>query len=805
MLTTKTKIIKKKVTETFEHTFTIEDLLHALTKPMQQTLASWYKLYNEDSASFISSLNDVQEINNYILKQKMMTKKVASSLHDEFLSFFSGFTVTQFLQECNALYKFAPYDVSDGHFRIAANFAHHDKGVVSYTCYKDDTKSLHMSVQSFLLSCLFGAELQHKLSKHVFTQYIDLQYGSLFETHNKTIKHMDVEALFTHYDATTATCLYYMFSHQLLRILHDEFHEHAAFEEIVLFHHAQQAAMIGNFERNIGVTKLQQVQLQLQNVRKALADKDAKLEKQRSETKKQKELLKDARSAQKAMPTIVSNKAEIQKLEEKIKSLQSELKTAEKRFTMELKTAKSDVRKEKSQVEELKTERAALVQQLNDQKKVSTNASIMTIAKWMEVGKPLLEMATAEEEAQLEQFFTMFTQLWTDRRSHERPQVTMNDLFGYCDVRDDAHYIVLANGEAHIIEKIPAPIYLRNHQFVRVTENMEFLHSYYYCYDDAPLTQGAQFSIVEMLHEQPHVYADGKLVPLRLKTDERALDGQIVAYTRTLELARYYMEKKSNLDDLAASIQLKKHELYYVQQIIGDGAVVVQPFTQQVLYKQLPAQHNLNVFDTFTCDGETILHVFRRHAFYESSSYYTKRQLATIEDVTGPCFVRKENRELVILTYDATYYTPIIGEVIYVDEHHRYLYKVDSEGNREETLEQKLSRSNLYEPKKEKVVFSRGEEPTYKPAVTVVTRIDFFDTYKNRLTPYYDVTLVDGFGPLEKITQAARKGEVVVLCTRHMSHTTRDKVYENISRNKVLEDDSIGAQGIELRLRSYFN
>ncbi|MBS7345969.1 MAG: hypothetical protein KIG60_10050 [Caryophanon sp.] len=805
MFATKTKVTKKKVVQAIEHTFTTEDVLNDLPKAMQQTLATWYKLYTENDAKFFNVANDLKEMDQHLRMHKVMTKKPISTLTEQMTNFFAVVPLEQLLHELKVLYTFTPYHMNDGQFHVLGGFEQKDAQTVSFINSEDAKLPLTISIQAFMLSRLFETELRSALSKYVFTQYVDLQYGSLFETHVKTLEHMAVSELLTSSPAPVATCLYYVFSRQLMRLLKEEFHDEPLFEEIMQLHNAQENAVIGNLERNIGAQKVTQLQLQLKHIKAALADKDAKLEKQKLETKKQKELLKEARATQKVVAPVMTNKEEVQQLQTKVKSLQGEIDTQKQQFALELKTEQREVRKQKSQVEELKAERSALIKQLNEQKQVDAEATTVTIAEWMEIGKPLLEQATAEEEVQLEQFFTMFSQLWTDRRAKQRPQATMNDVFGYYEPRDDGHYIVLANGESHIIEKIPSAIYLRNHQFVRVTENFEFLKSYYYCYYDAPLLAGAQFSIVELVNDVPHVYAGGKLVPLRLKADERALDGQIVAYTRTFELARYYMEKPSNLDDIAASIQLKKHELYHVQQLIGNGAVVVQPFTQQVLYKELPTDHELNVYDTFTYDDDAILHVFRRHAFYESSAYYTKRQLATIEDVTGPCFVRKENRELVILTYDTAHYTPTLGEVIYIDEHHRYLYKVDSEGNREETLEQKLSRSNLYEPKKEKVVFASRDEQHDKPVITVVTRVDFFDSYKNRLSPYYDVTLVDGFGPLEKITQAARKAEVVVLCTSHMSHTTRQKVYDTMPRERVIEDDSQGAQGVQIRLFNYFN
>lgn len=806
MFLTKTKqTIKRKVASTVEHTFSIEDVLTTLPKSMQHTLAAWYTRYTDEEASSFALFNNMSDMDQHLLLNNVLSKKSTADNDEELRAFFDKVPLPTLFDELGQIYKHAPYHIEDGQFHALCGYEKKGGDHVALVNSKREQEQIVVSAQAMLLSRLFEAEMRKSFSKHVFPQYMELQYGSLFETHTKTLEHLAVTSLLSSYPAAVATCLYYVFSRQLYRLLHDDFSDNEQFAMAVQLHRAQEAAVVGDLERNFGAEKVKTLHKSLATARAAIKDKDLKLQKQKDETKKQKDLLKEARSSQKQVAPVQTNKEEIQQLQTKLKEAKDSAELQKRQLEFELKAKEREVRNQKKEVEELKVERTALLKQLNDQKQTAEEAKVMTLAQWMELGKPLLHAATADEEQQVEQFFAMFTQLWTDRRANERPQMTMHDMFGYYEPRDDGHYIVLMNGEAHLIEKLPSPIYLRHHQFLRVNASFEFVKSYYSCYYDLPLVAGCQFSVVEFAHDDtPQVFANGKLAPLRLKAGERVENGQIVAYTRTHELARYYVEKPGNLNDFAASIKLKKHELYHVQQLVGNGAVVVKPFTQEVLYKELPAHHELNVYDTFTFHDNDIVHVFRRHAFYEGSDYYTKRQLATIEEIAENCFIKKENREIVILKYNATYYTPTPGEVIYVDEHHRYLYKLNSNNAVEETTEQKLARGSLYQPKKETVVFGTRFAQDDKRDITVVTRVDFFDSYRNRLSQYYNVTLVDGFGPLEKITQAARKGEVVVLCTGHMSHTTRQKVYDTVAREKVIEDDSVGAQGIELRLHAHF-
>lgn len=801
---TNTKTAKRKLTQLNEHTFTIEDAITNLPKSLQQALTAWHHKYAANDIANFALLNNISQMDQELRVYTVMSKKPTAGLDEDVVAFFNHVSLQKVFEELMMLYEHVPYHIEDGQFHTLGGFEKKGNQLVAFISTDDTTSPRMISAQTFLLSRVLEAEMRRNLSKHVFAQYIAASEDQLFTKQMNTLEHMSITEFLLHYETTTSVLFYAIFASQLERLLHDEFSDDASFEEVLALHKAYKESIVSHLERSIGATTMQQLQTQLKSARAANKEKDAKIQKLKDELKKQKDLVKEVRSTQKTVVETASNKQETLELQTKLKDAKDELDKQKRQFDIELNAQEREVRKKKGEIEELKAERSALLKQLNEQKQVNEQASQLTIEQWMELGKPLLEQATLEEELQLEQYFTMLTQLLTDRRAKRRPQTTMNDLFGYYEPRDDGHYIVFANGDAHLIEKIPNPVYLRNQQFVRVNEQFELLENYHYCYYDAPLLVGCQFSIVEMVQDVPHIYSAGKLVPLRLKPTERALHGQIVAYTRTHELARYYMDKTSNLDDLAASIKLKKHELYHVQQLIGNGAVVIKPFTQEVLYKELPSHHNLKVYDTFTFHEGEILHVFGRHAFYESSEYYTKRQLATIHEIAEQCFIKKDNREIVILKYDPAHYTPTEGEVIYVDEHHRYLYRLESEANVEETLEQKMARSTLYEPKKEKVVFETRVAEEDKRAVTVVTKTKHFESYKKRLSPYYNVTLVDGFDPPEKIRQAARKSEVVVLCTSYMSHPTRQIVFDAMPREQVIEDDSVGAQAIELRLMSHF-
>lgn len=723
---------KRKATITVEHLFTLEDVLTSMPKPLQQTLAALYEHYMNDDFTLFNSINDIDQ---QLFVHKLLSKK-AATLDEEMLTFFTKLPLSTLLTELNRIYMYAPYHIEDGHMHMLCGYEKKAAHSVTFVNNENESEELIISAQAMLLSRLFEAEMRKSFSKHVFSQYMELQYGSLFETHVKTLEHMAVMELISTYPPALATCFYYMFSKQLARLLHDEFSDDEHFQMTVQLHRTQESAVFGDLERTIGTLKVSTLQKSLIASRAAVKEKDTKLQKQKEEVKRLKDLLKEARCAQKPALHVQPNNEAIQQLEAKLKEAKEQLHVQKRQFDIEHNMQEREVRKLKGEVEELKAERTALLKQLNDQKQHAEQAKTLTIAEWLELGKTLLDEATAEEQVEVEQFFTMFTQLWTDRRAQERPQMTIHDMFGYYEPRDDGHYIVLISGEAHRIEKLPTAIYLRHHQFIRVNASFEFIKSYYSCYYDLPLAAGCQFSVVELSHDDiPQVFANGKLVPLRLKANERVEDGQIVAYTRAFELARYYVEKPGNLNDFADSIQLKKHELYYVQQLIGSGAVVVKPFTQEVLYKELPPHHELSEYDMFTLHADDIVHIFRRHAFYEGSDYYTKRQIATVVEIAEHCFVKKENRELVILKYDATYYTPTPGEVIYIDEHHRYLYKLNSNNDVEETIEQKLARSSLYQPKKETVVFDTRTAQHDKRDITVVTRTEYFDSLSQSAKP----------------------------------------------------------------------
>lgn len=785
--------------EKISYSLQTEEILRELPQHLLLLLTDWMHK-SQQPEQFIALQMDWQALHSTYLSYKFKsTKKTAATPTPELIQFFETTDFMTIYQEIITYYNTSPYDLIDKQIAFVPALQWRGNQLLI-----EEQQTL--SVQAFLLMRAIEFEMLDTLKSPPFEYYMEThEEFDLFSVQQATLENTFLLSAVQKSSATTGLLLYVIYARQLYRLLTDKYETEDHFTKVAELHMLTEKNMYSRQYQKFMTQKIATLERNVKAIKAKYDSAVTKLDKQKELTQKLRDQLKEQKQ-QPAQPTATQkNNAEVAALEKQLKDMQQELKKAKQHHDLLLKAEQREVRKKDSEITELKAERTKLKEQLNDQKQQLQQAinTELTIEQWLALGKDLLNSTTVEQEHQVKEFLELFLSITEERRANERPQASTHDLFGYYEAREDGHYIGFLNGEVHRIAKLPTNIYLRDSQFVRVNAQYEFIQSYYDCYQPEYTTAIAhQFSTVTLHNDIPHIYAQGQLVPLRLKEGEKALEGQVIAYSRNHELVRYYLSQISHLNHYEKSIRLKGHALYFVQQIVGTGAVVIEPFTQQTTYMELPAHHNLAIYDTFTFADGDIIHTFKHHAFYEQSDYYQQRQSAIVKRVGTQCFVEKHNDEIVILHAIPDFYTPQIGDAIYIDEYHRFVQLLQIEDNLDETMEQKLARTSLYNPKKEKSVFSTQCDDE-KTAITVVTSKSYFKNYENNLEPYFDLQLVDAFESEEKIMQATRKAELIVLCTNYLKHPIRNKIKDNYPKEKVFEDHSVGAKELALKLRQH--
>ena len=539
----------------------------------------------------------------------------------------------------------------------------------------------------------------------------------------------------------------------------------------------------------------------IQTLKKKNDENNVKLEKQKGKFNEQKTKLNELKeqlkeSKQSATTTIVKDTH----LEDSVKKL-----TAERdQLLIQIQSLTSESERKvfarDAQIDHLKNENSQLQRKLQPLLKAAAIPKVETVTDWLEIGHKIIQNVSDEDEANIKQFFEMFL-IACDEKNAKRPKSELpTNLFGYCTITSNGHYLNLPNGDKHKIIAIPENIYLGEGQFVQVTKDYEFVQVYNNFFDESPIDHNIRFfCTVKFSDGKPHVNVNGILEQVTHDQNITLIDGQIISVTSQLELVRFYKQKRMTLDYFDESMKLKGHTPYFIQKLVANGAIVENVFTNEEKYIVFEQNEDgLYENSLVTAIENRMIRTFRNPLFYKLSKYYKHTQFATIYEIDGDCFAKKANREIVIIKNIPDSYEPQVDDVIIIDEHHSFLDVIDNkQTSEEETLEQRLARRPV---QKSQTVFTYSTPKDLTP-ILIVGNIALSENYKQQLGRNgYDVTTVDGFGPIAKIKQNAKDKDFIVVCLERLSHGNMYAIKDEFPENKVIYAERDGVTQIKMKL-----
>lgn len=525
-----------------------------------------------------------------------------------------------------------------------------------------------------------------------------------------------------------------------------------------------------------------------------------KLDKQKTkydELKKQQAELKKQQK-ENAQPEQAVSQVVVQDNSEQLKSLTEERSNLQRLVTQLESTLKTGEKKYQEEIERLKGENKGLQQKLQPLLKTITEPKIETIEQWLALGKNLIQNINDTEEQEIRAFFELFIQLSDEQKAARPKQQLASNLFGYVSVSSKGHHVHFLNGQDKIIEGLPANVYLADGQFIQVTKDFEYVQDYPEFFDFHLKDGSAQFSIVKMNNDEPHVYTNGQLVPLKVESHIHLRNGQIVSFNSQHELIRFYRQKRLQLNLVEQSIALKEHTPYYVQKALPTGAVVTNVLTNAEMYMTFNHGEKLKDGMFITANNKEIIRTFNS-SFYKLSSYYAKSEIVSVYEIDIDCFGKKLNREIVIIKNIPSNVSITLGDNVRIDEFNHYLEIVKEETIDGETLEQRLARRPIANTKG--ITHSTAVART--TPILIVGNPSFFSSYKQKLGEYgYDVTGIDGYESFSRVKQAAKDKEYIVVCTEFISHDNMYAIKDFYPSSKVLYSERDGATQIAIQLKS---
>lgn len=214
---------------------------------------------------------------------------------------------------------------------------------------------------------------------------------------------------------------------------------------------------------------------------------------------------------------------------------------------------------------------------------------------------------------------------------------------------------------------------------------------------------------------------------------------------------------------------------------------VVRDVAGQERFIQLEEQLFAHSF-IITDDQERVMYKDASGLMLKLSSKYTKKQLASVSEIDEEIYVLKANQEYVQLHNVPQGDELDLGDMIWVDEFNRYIdgVKVETQFVPTDTIEKKLLECGR------KVTRKASKEQVEKTKdLLVIGNIRISERYKSYFGELgYEVEVVDGTGPFEKIRQACSKHTNILYSTAFTSHKNSGKMNKEVTKPYILCDST---------------
>lgn len=478
---------------------------------------------------------------------------------------------------------------------------------------------------------------------------------------------------------------------------------------------------------------------------------------------------------------------EVKQLRLRLKAEKDELKDATKLHQKEQKSLEQKLSTIVEENKRLISDVSSLQSQLTAEKRQKMHVQEMTFEAWLAKGPQFLVDMTEEEESRLKDFIAIAQNI-LEESSFARPKTNRaTNRIGYVRVDPDQYYITFGDDTWHVVEPFEAPTYLSDNQFVEVTDDLQFVRAFKYFYESGPADYAiAHFVVVENRHDKAFAKVNGQTFEIKYKEKAFIMDGQIISINRNNELVSYYKNRPITLDDLYNAVQLKGHKPLYVTAALTNGYVVrtldgVESFEQ---YSEIITAHSFIIVDK----QNKVTYVDATGTVLKRSSKYKEKLLASVSEMDDDIFVLKVNQEYVQLHDVPERALLDLGDMVWVDEFNRFIEKVKEEVEivSTQTIEQKLMSSGRKVTRKtDKVSVERDKD------LLIIGNVRISERYKKYFGELgYNVDVVDGTGPFEKISQACSKHNTILYSTAFTSHKNSGKLAKEIKKPFILCDST---------------
>ena len=517
---------------------------------------------------------------------------------------------------------------------------------------------------------------------------------------------------------------------------------------------------------------------------------DKQKEKYDEQLEKVKELKKEliAKDAETITSTELEKKVteQTQELRQQLKSTKDDAKDAKKTYQKDLDTAEKKLEAALNENTRLVGNVSSLQQQLTAEKRLKLQTEELTFEKWLQKGRDFIQHMTLDEEKEMKDFIAIAENMMQER-SLARPK---NDLssnrVGYCRVDEQGHFVNVGDGEWHEILHIPTNTYLSNAQFVEVTKDFEFVRPFIYYYTEGPQDHTIlHFVAIEERYNQAFAKVNGKTTQIKYRDTAFIKHDQVISINASDELVSYYRTRSIQLDDWLSSIQVKRHEPLYVLMALANG-YVVRGLNENQRYLELGQDilaHSFIIVD----EEEKVQYIDPTGLMYKQSSLYKYKQCASVSDMEDGTYVLKQNQEYVQL-HDVPQTVQLdLGDMVWVDEYNRFIemMEVEEQYIAADTIEKKLLDGGRKVTRKTKTQVMKDKE------LLIIGNIRISERYKKYFGEFgYEVEVVDGTGPFEKIRQACSKFNTILYSTAFTSHKNSGKMSNEVAKSYILCDST---------------
>lgn len=798
-----------------KYRFTYEEWFNELDNYELNFYFELLELYEKDSVAFLELLLDRKKQSSRLLKVKNITNRKLNlkPKRERLQAFYEELSIERFLCDIYLLPELFNYDIEDNIAVIKIGEQTEEGTYVPFNsellqdgklAVQFDGNDIQVSVQALIYYVCVN-EMMHENDVDRLASCEDVKEAHLFAFNyvqtlmDSTFMPLPILQVLNPISGVLYGTIAYKkgirFLTDLISLVPDEEVEQLEAELRALKHKRQEDVILSyaNYLEK-KVDKLEERESAHLKKRKELQDK---LTKQKEQLDLQQDKVKELKRELSAkVPAVVVDsglekqlQAEVYELKGELKCEKDERKGLVKAHQKMIEGLEEKLEKAESENKRLVGDVSSLQSQLAHEKRLKLQTEKVTFEKWLEDGRQVLLSMTSEQQMELKQFLAFAEGLLAQNGEEEPKQSLATNRIGYCRVDADGHYVNFGDGQWHELKPFAANIYLSDDQFVEVTKDLELVRALKFYYEVGPAEYAiAHFTVVEERHGHAYAKIDGQTVEVKYKEGAYVIDGQVISVNKNNELISYFKNRSNTLDDLIQSIQLKGHQPLYITMALANGYVVrtldgVESFVQ---FEELLPMHSMIVVtqeQDITLKDATGL-------MYKRSGLYKQKLLGSVSELEDGVFVLKQNQEYVQL-HDVPMKVELeLGDMVWVDEFNRFIEKVEEmlEVLPTETIEQRLMSSGHKVTSKQSAVKQKVEKDKN---LLIIGNVRISERYKKYFAEFgYDVEVVDGTGPFEKINQACSKFETILYSTAFTSHRNSGKLAKEVRKPYILCDST---------------